>query len=392
MNMPIPLAKFADFARYRKDFIEINDLETYKRARVQLHWRGIVVRDQLEGAAIKTKDQQVAHTGELLVAEIDAKVGGIGIVPPEVDGAIVSSHYFLFEIDEKKCLRRWLDYYIRSGALEDRVTARGSTNYAAIRPHHVLDFEIPLPPVDEQRRIVARIKELSAKLDEARELRHKGLELSEGLWESKARALFSDLAQDGSLPLKDLVTIRGGGTPSISNPFFWDGSIPWICPRDMKDRVITASADNITEEAIRSSSAKLLPSRSVLMVTRGMILAHTVPSGILGMPAAINQDMKALIPIEKLNPEYLCSAFWALNDELLAIVEKSTHDTRKLQTPKLLNFAIPVPPVSEQRRIVAYLDELRAKVVTLRHVQEETAEELNALLPSILSRAFSGEL
>src|SRR5437762_14385562 len=105
--MQMPITKFSEFLRHRKDFIVINDLETYKRARVQLHWRGVVVRDQVEGALIKTKDQQVARNGELLVAEIDAKVGGIGIIPPYLDGAVVSSHYFLFEIDEHKCLRIW---------------------------------------------------------------------------------------------------------------------------------------------------------------------------------------------------------------------------------------------------------------------------------------------
>src|SRR5690349_2621649 len=102
------IAKFAEFLRHRKQFIRIDDFEVYKRARVQLHWKGIVIRDQVEGAAVKTRAQQVARAGELLVAEIDAKVGGIGIVPLEVDGAIVSSHYFLFEIDEQKCLRSWL--------------------------------------------------------------------------------------------------------------------------------------------------------------------------------------------------------------------------------------------------------------------------------------------
>ena len=64
----------------------------------------------------------------------------------------------------------------------------------------------------------------------------------------------------------------------------------------------------------------------------------------------------------------------------------------KLETPKLLNFKIPVPPLPEQRRIVAYLDNLQAKVDTLKRLQVETAAELDALLPSILDKAFKGEL
>jgi len=66
---------------HRKEFIIINDLATYSRVRVQLHAQGLVLRDIILGAEIKTKKQQICRPGEFLVAEIDAKVGGFGIVP-----------------------------------------------------------------------------------------------------------------------------------------------------------------------------------------------------------------------------------------------------------------------------------------------------------------------
>ena len=170
--MAYPVAKLGSILTHRKEFTTLHDTDTYKRARVQLHARGIVVRDHVEGSQVRTKKQQVAKAGELLVAEIDAKLGGFGIVPPEVDGAIVSSHYFLFEIDVSKCLRGWLDAYMRSDALEEQVAARGSTNYAAIRPRHVLEFEIPLPPLPEQRRIVKRISAIWSLLRQIQEIRN----------------------------------------------------------------------------------------------------------------------------------------------------------------------------------------------------------------------------
>ena len=113
----------------------------------------------------------------------------------------------------------------------------------------------------------------------------------------------------------------------------------------MKSHEIHDAIDHISEEATRSSPAKLLNPGSVLIVVRGMILAHTVPSAILRIPATINQDMKALVPRNGLLPEYLCHALWALNQGMLAFVEKSTYDTRKLETPKLLQLAIPIPSI-----------------------------------------------
>ena len=77
---------------------------------------------------------------------------------------------------------------------------------------------------------------------------------------------------------------------------------------------------------------------------------------------------------------------------MLALIDRSSHDTRKLNTAKLLAFRVPVPPPAEQRRLVAYLDGLQAKVDRLKALQAQTRAELDALLPAVLDRAFKGEL
>ena len=190
MSEVFPVVALGEVVRQRKEFIHIDDMETYKRCRVQLHAKGIVLRDIVSGAAIKTKKQQVCRAGEFLVAEIDAKVGGFGIVPDELDGAIVSSHYFLFEFDNTALDKRFLDFFIRTPNFREQVKAQGSTNYAAIRPKHVLGYKIPLPPLEEQRRIVARIEELAAKIEEARRLRRLAVEEVEALLASASDEAF----------------------------------------------------------------------------------------------------------------------------------------------------------------------------------------------------------
>ena len=81
MSKPWPMVPLGEIISYRKEFIQIDDAETYKRCRVKLHAQGIVLRDKVPGTEIKTKKQQVCKAGEFLVAEIDVKVGGFGIVP-----------------------------------------------------------------------------------------------------------------------------------------------------------------------------------------------------------------------------------------------------------------------------------------------------------------------
>lgn len=165
-----PVVALGEVVRHRKEFVTIQPDETYSRCRVQTSARGIVLRDRVLGDAIKTKKQQVCRAGEFLVAEIDAKLGGYGIVPDALDGAIVSSHYFLFEVDERHLLRRFLHWYCQTSNFLEQVNARGSTNYAAIRPGNVLTYTIPLPSLDEQRRIVAKLDKVSALMEEVQRL------------------------------------------------------------------------------------------------------------------------------------------------------------------------------------------------------------------------------
>lgn len=246
--------------------------------------------------------------------------------------------------------------------------------------------------LSEHRRIMSRIGEVVTKIRETRKLRQQAVEMTGVLWESCAERVFAELSEKGVRPLRELVIMRGGGTPSKADPFMWRGRVPLVCPKDMKSREITGATDHISEAATRNSPAKLLDPGSVLIVVRGMILAHTVPSAILMVPAAINQDMKALIPGPNLMPEFLCTALWALNRKILALVRKSTHGTRRLRTEDLLGFQVPLPPLEEQRSIITYLDDLSAKADELNRLQIKTSDELDGLLASVLPRSFKGGL
>lgn len=390
--MQIPIVKFADFLRHRKEFIRIDDFKKYTRARVQLHWRGIVLRDQVEGAAIKTKDQQVARTGELLVAEIDAKVGGIGIVPAELDGAVVSSHYFLFEIDEKNCLRKWLDYFVRSGALEDQVAARGSTNYAAIRPKHVLNFEMPLPLIDKQRRIVARIEELSAKIEEARESRKQATVEVEALLTTARRTTISKCTGE-TVALEDACAAIIDNLHS--NPRLSETGIACVRSPDVGYGTLnlgTALRTN-EEEYCRRTVRGEPRADDIVLVREG---GGTGKCAVVqpGQRFSLGQRVMMLRPkVQRILPRFFLHQLLSplVQEDQIARLSKGSASPH-LNIGALKRFNLKLPPLSEQRRIVAYLDDLQAKVDTVEKLQEESEAELNALMPSILSRAFSGDL
>lgn len=394
MNKNWELVSLGKLLTKSEEWIEIKPTERYKQVTVKIWGKGVVQRNEVLGTEIAASKRLRVHSGQFILSRIDARHGAFGIIPDRLEGAVVTNDFPVFTANSHKMLSQFLNWMSKTASFIDicKAASEGTTNRVRLKEDKFLSFKIPLPPIEEQRRIVAKVEELAGKIEESRSLREQTIKETKILWQVAAQKLFSELNQTNIQPLRELVTIRGGGTPSKSNPLFWKGSIPLICPKDMKIQAIANSIDHISEEATTKSSAKLLEPNCVLIVVRGMILAHTVPSAILKAPAAINQDMKALIPNQNITPEYLCTVFWGLNSLLLNLIDKSSHDTRKFQTPKLLNFKIPVPSISEQQRIVAYLDRLQSKVDEMKHLREKARQELDALLPSILDRAFKGEL
>ncbi|NVK73752.1 MAG: restriction endonuclease subunit S [Oceanospirillaceae bacterium] len=151
----------------------------------------------------------------------------------------------------------------------------------------------------------------------------------------------------------------GGGTPSKSKADYWDGNIPWVSPKDMKRNYIDSSIDYITAEALDGSTVKLIPINSLLMVVRGMILAHSFPVAITQKPVVINQDMKALV-FSELLPDFVLLMLQGFKDKMLQRVDRSSHGTCKLVSEKLWDVVLAIPPLEEQHRIVAKVDELMA--------------------------------
>jgi type I restriction enzyme S subunit len=375
----------------------VNAVKEYRLLGIRLDGQGPFLRETVMGTQTSANKLFCVATGDFIYSRLFACRGAFGVVSDEVDGCYVSGEFPTFVPVPGRVDVEFLKYWFRLPSVIASVdeNCSGSTPLTRNRfkENFFLALDIPLPPLAEQRRIVERVKKLDAKIQGAKSLRSEALNEAKTLQIVLAAQTFDRLTEAYPVrPLTDVVTIRGGGTPSKADPSYWSGSIPWITPKDMKRRELSDAIDHISELATRKTAAKLIAPNAVLVVVRGMILVHTFPSAILRAPAAINQDMKALIPTNELLPEYLCAAFWAHNQKFLALVEKSTHDTRKLETDKLLGSTIAVPPLLDQRRIVAELSALDADAQSLKRLQTETSAELDALLPSILSKAFAGEL
>jgi type I restriction enzyme S subunit len=375
-----PTVSLGEVLRQRKEFITIDDIAAYKRPRVQLHAQGIVLRDEVPGALIKTKPQQVCRAGEFLVAEIDAKVGGFGIVPDKLDGVIVSSHYFLFEVDERKLDRRFLDFFIRTPGFRDQVEAQGSTNYASIRSADVLAYQMPLPALPEQRRIVAQVEDLAAQIDEARALRREATEEAEALIISN----HLKLAGNRTRRLGEFLRLEEDAVPIQA-----DGSYPQVGMKSFGAGLFPKAATLGAETTYRTFN-RLFAGALVLSQVKGWEGALAVcPKNLAGW--FVSPEYRTFRCIEgEARPGYLTPIirtewFWG----------RLTHATRgvgarreRTRPDQFLNIEIPMPNMHDQE----IGERVFAEVDTLKGLQADTIIELDAMLPSILDRAFRGEL
>ncbi len=193
-------------------------------------------------------------------------------------------------------------------------------------------------------------------------------------------------------PLRYLFEAVGGATPSKDNFAFWDGTIPWVSPKDMKTDVITDSEDHISETAIRGNRLALLPPSTVLIVVRGMILARSIPIAVTAVEATINQDMKGLFPKKGVTSEYLAQLLRAVSPALFSTIEESGHGTCCLRLDLWRNILVGVPPEAEQRAIVSLVGEQSAYIDSLIAKKQQQIRLLGEKQQALISQAITKNL
>lgn len=401
-----PVMRLRAVARQRRDWIKLDDESEYTRVTARVRNQGVELRDRLLGAKIRTKRQQVVRANDLLVAEIDAKVGGFGIVPADLDGAIVSSHYYLFEVDQNGLSLPWLEQWVRAGKLQRQVDAIGSTNYAAVRPADILAFQVAVPPLAEQRAITEILNAVddtirktetygeqlrAAKHQVMRELLTKGhpdfrtkmAKLKEPWRIGRVAPTVEKIPKHWELvKLTDVARLESGHTPSRKHPEYWGGDTPWLSLGDtseMKKLQVMTTGESVTQAGLDNSSARLLPTDTV-------VLSRTAVRGLcsrLGKPMATSQDFVAFVCGDRVLPGYLVQLFRHMKREWRRLEQGTSPTNKTLYFSVFRRLKIALPSPEEQQAIAdvgesfdqRLVDETAA-LVQLREVKRGLAQAL----------------
>lgn len=154
-----------------KDEVWIKDNEEYRRVTVKLFNKGLFERDRVKGCDIGTKRQNRIHAGQFVISKIDGKSGAFGYVPDELEGAIVTSDFLVFEVNTSVVIPEYLELVLASPAIlnQYKVESSGSTGRKRLQISTLRHTIVPLPSMAEQRALVNEIARLRQKQKEVEE-------------------------------------------------------------------------------------------------------------------------------------------------------------------------------------------------------------------------------
>ena len=287
----------------------------------------------------------------------------------------------------------------------------GTAGQKRVPEDFIRDYRVPVPPLAQQRAIADYLERETARLDALVAEKERLLKLLA----EKGQALItravtrgldpdvpmrdSDIPWLGEIPahwnlapLRFLVSFVGGATPDTGKEKYWFGNIPWVSPKDMKHGEIEDSEDHVTELAVFDTSLRIVPTSSVLVVVRGMILAHSFPVAVTKAAVTVNQDMKALFCRERLDPWFLRDFFRGIEYHLITLADSSAHGTRKLETERLGQIPIPLPPRVEQQQITRYILDLANRIDKMRTITDCTIALLKERRAALIAAAVTGQI
>jgi type I restriction enzyme S subunit len=187
-------------------------------------------------------------------------------------------------------------------------------------------------------------------------------------------------------------SITGGGTPSTGNPLFWNGTIPWVSPKDMKNAEISETEDYVTDLAVANSSTTLVAPNSILVVVRSGILKHTFPVAINRVTVCLNQDMKAIIPADCLDEKFLYWKLKGLSNIVLTVCNKMGATVDSIEVPDLLSLLVTFPQKAEQTAIVTHIETECARLDTIIEKFKKQIELFKEYRTTLISEVVTGKI
>lgn len=370
-------------------------LITAKRSR-----GGIIPRERLTGRDILTKTQFFVAEDDFLISNRQIVHGGCGIVPPGLDGAVVSNEYTVLRPKETLSI----DYlkYLPHAVYFQQTCFHASVGVDVEKMVFDIDqwlsFRINLPPLYEQRRIAEILSSIDDAIASTQAVVGQTYTVKQSLLQHLLTKGIDHTSfkqtEIGEIPetwkvysLGEIATIKAGATPprKDSDRYFVGGSIPWVKTGDLTNGSIFSTEECVTQAAIAETSCRIHPPETVLIAMYGGF-QQIGRTGILRIEAATNQAISALALNHQLVlPEFILHSLNAFKPRWKDIAASSRKDPN-IKKDDIISFPVPVPSKEEQERIIKIANALEVSA----SVEASMLRRLENIKEALLSDLLAG--
>ena len=284
---------------------------------------------------------------------------------------------------------KYFGYFFKSDTYSKSIQSKSlGVNINNLRREHVENLEIPIPPFNEQKRIVERIEELFSKINLNIENITKVIYQLSIYRLSLLDSAFTVVATKESL--SDCGEIGTGGTQSRAKPEYYGDKYPWVKTAEVKNNVIYETSEKITQLGLDNSNAKIYTKNSIILAMYGEG-KNRGRCSILGIPASTNQACAVIV----CNPEklfYKYCFYWFQSQYQQIRLKSSGGNQPNLNLEIVKKFKIPLPNISIQEEIVNNVEIRLSQLDNLKDKSTETILYLQNMKNAILKLAFEGKL
>lgn len=362
------------------DRILLDPDQTYAQVTARLWGKGLALRGHVKGSEIAAAQQNRVSTNQFVISKIDARHGAFGIVPPELDGAVVSNDFPAFNVDPAKALPEYIAWVARTGWFIAicKSASEGSTNRVRLKESRFLAQSIPLPKTTEQSAIVRRL-DLAANSVTARGT--AATRVSSEI-EATLRAAFARIIADAPR------VAMGDIAPLVRRPVAIDpdGSYPELGVRSFGKGTFHKPAlpgIEVGTKKLFTVEANDLVFNIVFAWEGAVAVASSGDAGRVGS----HRFLTCVPDADRATADFL--RFWFLGDDgLLALGQASPGGAgrnRTLGIKALEAIKVPVPSLDAQ----LWFDNLQAKARAAKAAQAEATAHLDQLLPAMLNEVFA---
>ncbi|MFZ2171164.1 MAG: restriction endonuclease subunit S [Methylococcaceae bacterium] len=331
-----------------------------------------------------SRAKRLVKDGDVIYSTVRPIQRHYGFISNSPKNLVVSTGFVVISCDKEKLDSKFIYYYLTSDSIVEEldIIAEASTStYPSIKPSDIEKLNVRFPAkLEEQKAIAAVLSSLDDKID----LLHRQNLTLEVMAETLFRQWFvveaRDDWEDGTLD--DVISIKGGTTPSTKEPAYWDGDIYWTSPRDLSnhDSVFFFDTERkITEKVLAKIGSGLMPVGTVLLSSRAPIGYLTITD----IPVAINQGYIAIV-CDKLVSNYFMYLWCKSNmEDIKNAGNGSTFEEISKSNFKAL--ALPIPPKQKLEEFDAAISPVFRKIRS-NQIQIQTLEKLrDTLLPKLMS-------